>query len=103
MKKVAVQIGDMVLYRMGEEESRPMLIVETVRDEIVNGIVFTNGPRNRVELSTLKMTQLAGAIFWVVNVKRGDEIGDWYPKPLFVVVGSLSAANRPDEQKEKKE
>jgi hypothetical protein len=79
-----------------------MLIVEMVRDETVNGIVFTNGPRNRVELSTLKMTQLAGAIFWIVNVKRGDEIGDWYPKPIFVV-GTPLTANRPDEQKEKKE
>jgi len=86
-QKISVRVGDMVLYRIAEGVERPMLVVavDQTRDpDLVNGIVFCDGPRERIDIGNMRMGQLSAGIFWLVNVRRGGEVDNWYPRPLFL-------------------
>ena len=93
--KVKPRMGDTVLYRIEEEISRPMLVTDIKDLDTLSGIVFCNGPTERIDLGPLKANQLAPGIWWVVGAQRGSGKLQWYAMPTYIV------GIKPDESQNK--
>lgn len=83
--KVMPRVGQVVLFNVGNDVDRPLLVVDADADGRVSGLVFLHPEKDRVATWVRKyaFSQPTNSTPFnlVLNARWGEEEGQWYAMP----------------------